>query len=53
MTLEEVVPEIIKHLVETSKLKVGAVRFIANEAIAAQLKGGNLEHYDILEITID
>jgi hypothetical protein len=51
--LEEVAPGIISYLVETSTLKVGAIRFIASEAIAAQLKGGHLEHYDILEITFN
>ena len=51
-TLAELVPELISQLVASSDLKVAAVRFIASEAVAQTLKGGHLEHYDLLAIDL-
>lgn len=48
--LEDVMPGVISYLTETSKIKVAAVRFIASDEVAHQLKGGHLDHYDILAI---
>lgn len=45
-------PELISELVNSSGLKVAAVRFIASEAVAQTLKGGHLEHYDIMAIEL-
>lgn len=45
-------PGLIAELVGSAGLKVAAVRFIASEAVAQSLKGGHLEHYDILAIDL-
>lgn len=49
-TLNDVVPAIVDYLVNSSKIKVAAIRFVASEPIAASMSGGHLEPYDILAI---
>jgi hypothetical protein len=44
--------EIMQHILKTSQPKAAVIRVLFREGQGIDLKGGQLDHYDVLEIKL-